>query len=792
MPVLAKKLLRTIGSTFGQFAASAVVVAVGIVAFVSMTAVSDNLIRSRDAFYRETDFAEHFFHVVKAPEGVLARVEAVEGVLRATVRLQKDVPVLRDDGMRTSLRLTGYPLPEERELSRIRVMEGRLFEKYPEGGAVEILLDPLFAKAHGLGQGDTVPVGAEGRRKVLTVTGTAAGPEFVYAVKGAGSLLEDPSSFGIAVIPQNQLQQLLEMKGYINQVLIRFTPGTDTARVVREIEKILEPYGNLTNYPRKDQISEAILRGELNQLKAFARFIPSIFLGVAVLMQFVFIGRMVQVQRGQIGVLKATGYGNGSLLALYGGYALAATGCGAAAGTLLGYILAQLLTRVYSAFFNLPRLEEALHFRTAWVVLSATLVVGTLAGVWSARGVLSIRPAESMRPVAPKSVRPMFFEKIPLFSTRLSLPWRMSFRSMGRNRFRAAVTTLGVLFAVGMLVVSVFSRDSMDNLMVRHFEKEWRFDYMIRTLNPVREADLLGIANLPGVEVAEPFFELPVRLHFRGSSREDLLFAMHPGSELGRVTALEGHELDFPEEGFYLDWYSARILGASTGDDIEVETILGLGPPRRSTLRVAGISRKAFGSASGTSLAIANRLLGEQSAATGIVLDVVPEATEALETRLGNMINVVSVISRQKEVEYLEKNMKYLYYSVGIMVIFSVILGFAIVFNASSLSFSERKRELASLRILGFTIGEVSSLLWKENLLLLCAGTILGLPFGKMLAEAYAVGVSTDLFTFEAVIYPLTYALAALGGGLFILIAYWLAVRGVQRLEPVETLKAND
>jgi len=86
----------------------------------------------------------------------------------------------------------------------------------------------------------------------------------------------------------------------------------------------------------------------------------------------------------------------------------------------------------------------------------------------------------------------------------------------------------------------------------------------------------------------------------------------------------------------------------------------------------------------------------------------------------------------------------------------------------------------------------VSSLLWKENLLLLCAGTILGLPFGKMLAEAYAVGVSTDLFTFEAVIYPLTYALAALGGGLFILIAYWLAVRGVRRLEPVETLKAND
>lgn len=792
MPILTRKLLRTIRSTLGQFLASAIVVATGIIAFVSMTAVSDNLIRSRDSFYRETDFADHFFHVVRAPEGISSRIEAIDGVLRATVRIQKDVPVLSDDGIRTSLRLTGYPLPADLELSRVKVLTGRIFEKYPEGGAVEVLLNPQFAKAHGLIPGSTIPIAAEGRRKTLTMTGTAAGPEFVYAVKGAASILEDPSSFGIAILPQNQVQQLLEMKGAVNQVLVRFTPGADTVRAVREIEQILEPYGNLANYPQKDQISEAILRGELNQLKAFARFMPSIFLGVAVLMQFVFIGRMVQVQRGQVGLMKAVGYGNPTLLALYGGYALAAAATGAAAGTLLGYVLAQLLTKVYAAFFNLPRLEEAMHFRAAGVVFSATLIIGTLSGLWAARGVLSIRPAESMRPARPRSVRPMFFEKIPMFAERLSLPWRMSLRSMGRNRFRATVTTLGVLFAVGLLVVSIFSRDSMDNLMVKHFEKEWRFDYQVRIVNPVKEADLLSISNLPGVSVAEPIFELPVRFHFRGRSREDVLLAMHPGSTLGRVIARDGQKLDFPEEGFYLDWYAAGILGADTGDDIEVETILGLGPPRRTNLRVVGISRKAFGSASSISLAAANRLLNEQGTASGMVLKADPDSFEALEARLVDMINVSSVTSRQKEIAYLDKNLKYLYYSVGVMVIFSVILGFAIVFNASSLSFSERRRELASLRVLGFSVGEVSSLLWKENLLLLAAGTILGLPFGKMLAEAYSVGVSTDLFTFEAVIYPLTYALAALGGGLFILISWRLAVRGVRRLEPVETLKAND
>jgi len=792
MPVLARKLLRTIGSTLGQFIASAVVIATGVMAFVTMTAMSDNLIRSRDSFYRETDFADHFFHVVRAPEGVLSRVEAVPGVLRASVRIQKDVPVINNEDERTTIRLLGYPLPDRQELNRVKVLSGRMAEKYPEGGAVEILVNRQFAEAHGFRQGDTIDIAAEGRRKTLTITGTAAGPDFVYAVKDAASMLEDPSSFGVAVLPQNQLQQILGEKGSVNQVLVRFIPGADRVGVAREIRNILEPYGSLADYEQKDQISEAILRGELNQLKAFARFLPTIFLGIAVLMQFVFIGRMVQVQRGQIGIMKAVGYGNVSLLALYGGYALSAASAGAVAGTGLGYFFAGLMTKLYMMFFNLPRLEEALHFRAAGLVFGTTLVVGTLAGVWAARGVLAVSPAEAMRPATPRSFRPSMIENIPGLMEHLGLSWRMSLRSMFRNRFRSAVTILGLLLAVGMIVISIFARDSMFDLMERHFEKEWRFDFLVRVVNPVKEKDLLSISNLPGVREAEPILELPVRIHYKGRYREDVLFAMHTGSGLGRVIARDGHELDFPEEGLFLDWYTGRILGAGTGDEVEVETILGLGPPRKSMLRVAGISRKAFGSASSVSLDTANRLLNEQGIASGIVFNTQDEFKESIEYALGDMINVISVTSREKEVRFLEKNMKYLYYSVGIMIFFSVLLGFAIVFNASSLSFSERRRELASLRVLGFSVREVSSLLWKENLLLLAVGAVLGLPFGRLMAEAYAIGVSTDLFTFEAVVYPTTYAISVLGGGLFILVSWGLAARSVGRLQPVETLKAND
>ena len=183
--------------------------ATGLSVYVSMTAVSGNLVRSRDVFYRETDFADLFFHVVRAPEGVVERVEAVTGVTRATGRVQKDVSMVREDGTRATIRLTGLHVPTQGELNRIRVQKGRLFEKNPEGGVLEILLTPQFAEANGLTLGSTVSVAAEEKEKPMVVVGIAASPEFIYVIKDAASVFEDPSSFGGAMISQEQAKQVL-------------------------------------------------------------------------------------------------------------------------------------------------------------------------------------------------------------------------------------------------------------------------------------------------------------------------------------------------------------------------------------------------------------------------------------------------------------------------------------------------------------------------------------------------------------------------------------------------------
>lgn len=792
MNVLNKKLARAVRGARGQFLAVAVVIMVGIAIYISMTTASENMARAKDLFYRENNFADYYFHVIKAPQAVVRLIEDVPGVTKATGRIQKDVPVIKADGERATARLTSYPLPMDTEVNRLHLLTGRLFEKYPQGSGIEVLLDPQYAATNHLAPGDTVTVIAEGKQKFLTVTGTATSPEFIYPMKDAASMMPEPETFGIVMVPHNQAQQILDMSGQINQVVIKLAPGTDEKKVAEQVKVLLEPYGNLADYPRKQQLSDAILHMELEQLSAMAVFLPTIFLGIAALIQFVMLGRMVRAQRLQIGVMKALGYSNPSILLHYTGYALVAAVAGALLGSVLGVIFANLFSSVYAVFFNLPQAIGSINFKAIFYGFSLSVIVGTIAGLTASRGVISVNPAESMNPAPPKSSGRIFLERWSWLWHRFGISWKMSLRTINRNRFRSAVTLIGVVLAVAMLVVALFTRDIVDYMINRCYFEEQRYDYMLRFTTPVKETELFNITRLDGVIKAEPVFEIPVRIHFMELVREDLVLGLPPGVSLKKLYSPAGKIQDIPGEGLLISETTAKKLHAKPGDKVTVETLLGLGPSHLSEIKIAGVNRQLVGGCSAISLASANRLLQESSLISGAMLKTDTGQAALLEKKLNEMTGIASISSRQKELDSFNKKLGYMVYSITIMISFAVVLGFAIVYNSSIMSFTERKRELASLRVVGFTTGEVSGLLLKENLAQLALGVILGLPCGRFLAHAYINAVNTDLYTFQAVIYPVTYVLSALGGIIFIMIAYGLAVKGVKRLDLVEVLKTRD
>lgn len=796
MRVLTKKLWRTVRSTRGQFFAVTAVVMVGITIYISMATTSYNMTRSKETFYREYNFADYYFHVIRAPQGVIRQIEAVPGVVKATGRIQKDVPVIKENGERATARLTSYPLPMETEVNRLLLLSGRLFEKYPESSGGEVLLDPKYAEANRLAPGDTVTIVAEGRQVPLTVAGTATSPEFIYVIKDPASWIPEPETFGIFMVPHNQAEQILNLSGQVNQVLVKLAPGTDEEKVAEAVKAILAPYGNLASYPRKEQMSASVLQGELEQLRTSAFFLPSIFLGIAALIEFVMLGRMVKTQRLQIGTMKALGYSSYQIMLHYAGYAVMVGFFGALFGSLPGILLASSFSGAYAQFFNLPEVISGVNLKAILYGLILSLSVGAVAGLIASRGVLGVRPAESMRPESPRKVGRVPFENWTWLWHRLDIAWKMSLRTTNRNRFRTAVTLVGVIFATGMLVVALFSNDMVGYMLDKQFYQDQRYDYFVRFTAPVQQGELLAVSRLDGVLKVEPVLEVPVRLHFRGRSQEELLVGMPPDTSMRRLWSDTGRPLKLPEQGLLVSRSTAAKLKARVGDEVRVETLLGLGPSRWSVMKIAGVNQEFVGGTSYTTLEQANRVLQESRLVSGAMLKVAPGRAGQVEEELREMTGISSILSRQKALEGFNEQLQYMYYFVSIMVAFALILGFAIVYNASVMSFGERKRELASLRVMGFTVREVSGLLLKENLLQTLAGVALGLPFGRLLAEGYINAMMRSeaytLYSFEVVIYPLTYVLSALGGILFVTVAYRFAVKNVLKLDLVEVLKTRD
>lgn len=791
MTTLTRKLLRTITSGWGQFVALVLIVMLGVMIYISMNTAYSNLSQSQERFYQEYRFADYTFTVVKAPESVISRIEAVPGVIKATGRVQKDIPIVKAEDERATGRLIGYPLPQEGEVNRLHLLSGSWFEESPAGN-IGVLVDPQFFVANHLTAGDSLEVIAGGKKVVLTVIGTAVSPEFVYPMPDAAALVPEPERFGIIMIPQIQAQQILGYPGQINQVVVDLAPGADETAVVREIERILEPYGNLASYPRRDQLSHAALQAELDGLKTMSGSLPLVFFLIAAAIQFVIINRLIKTQRLPIGVMKALGYSSFQIIGNYTGYALLVSGVGAVLGIITGIGMAAGMSQVYAQFFNLPSTIGGINLSVVIRSVVISLVVGGAAGLFASRSVVRIRPAEAMRPEPPASGKHTLLENWTWLWQHLDSSWKMSLRSILRNRVRFAITVLGVVFSVCLLIFALFSNDAVDYLVQQSFTLSNRYDYIVRFTQPVKYEDITYWNRWSEVQKIEPLLEVPVKIKAGDRAEDELLVGAQVTGELRKVYDMHGQQKQIPEEGILLNKSTADKLGIKPGDEVEVHTTLGIGPTRTERLRIVGLNQPMSGSGSFISWETANRLLGESRVVSAVMLKLDRPEMKEVEKRLYEMTSVSSVMSPQREQAAFLQYMDTIIVFIAIMVLMAGLLGLAIVYNTSLMTFQERQRELASLRVLGFSRREIAGLLRKETGVQAVLGIIIGLPAGKAMGNVLMASISTDLYSMPAVIYPRTYFIAALLALVFIGIGQQLAIRKTGQIDMVEALKNRD
>ncbi len=787
MRAIDRKLLREVWRLKGQLFSIAMVVATGIMSVVTMRGGYDSLEAAQEAYYAETRFADVWVSVKRAPEKLAAEIAGLPGVAevdtRVTALARLDLPDRAAPGMGRFVSLPGGRRPR---LNDIRLLRGR---PLAPAARDEVLASEKFAAARGLQPGDSVRAVLNGRLRTLEIVGIANSPEHSYSVP-PGSLYPDDERYGVFWMNRDALGSVYDLDGAFNELVLKVVPGHDAEAVIDDVDRMLDAWGGQGAYPRADQLSHQVLQSELDQNRVMSTAIPVVFLAVAAFLLHLVLGRMISTQRTEIAVLKAFGYRTREVAAHYLAFATVAVAAGGLMGAVGGAWLGDAYIELYGDYFSFPDLDFTLR-PTLLVIAAAVSGVAAVVGALGAvRAAARLPPAEAMRPEPPPTFEPGPLERTGI-GRMLPSAGRMILRNIERQPVRAGLSALGVAFSVAILVLGLFMYDAVLYMMDLQFRVIQREDLTLTFQEPVSRSVRHDLSRIEGVTLVEVWRSVPARLRAAHREREVGLQGLAPGSRLRRVVGQEGREHPIPSQGLVLSSILADQLEVSPGDTVRVEVLVG---ERRSDwVPISGVVDDLMGVGATTSGPVLDLLVGGERAVSGAYLSVLPSGRASVEARLDDMPVVATVASPQTMLDSFEEQLgDSLYVGVGFLLGFAGVISVGIIYNGARIALSERGRELASLRVMGFRKREVSVLLLGEQALVTATAIPLGWLLGWALAFLVIASLESETYRIPLVVSPRTYLIAAGATVVAAVASGWIVRRRVNRLDLIAVLKTRE
>ena len=736
MSALNRKLLRDIWHMRSQAFAIAMVMAAGVAMYVAYLSNFDSLQRTLTAYYDNQRFADVFVSLKRAPERLAARIRAIDGVdvadTRVVVGVTLDVPGMDEPAAGL---LVSVPVDSRPALNDVFLRSGR----WPEPGrSEEVLASEAFCTAHGFEPGAELTAIINGRRRRLHIVGIALSPEHIYSMP-PGEMIPDDRRYGVFWMERRALAAAYDMQGGFNQVSLALAPGAREREVIDRVDQLLTPYGGLGAIPRAQQLSAWTIANELTQLQTFGFFVPAIFLGVAAFILNVALARALALQRPQVAALKALGYANRQLAWHYLKWAMAIALAGGLAGVAAGAWLGSGMIGLYNQYFRFP----ALSYQLSLPVVGGALLISLIAAVLGARSAVArsvrIPPAEAMRPEAPARYRRSLLERMGL-SGRLRPTARMVLRTLERQPARTAASIVGIALAGAVLFVGFVFIDAMNALIDTEFQERMRQDVTVTFVEPRSASALYDLEHLPGVMRVEPGRTVPVRLRAGHRERTLAITGLPDATTLNRVIDQAGRPHPIPPDGLLVSSILAEVLDVTAGDAITVEVLEGARPV--VVERVAALIDDNLGLQAYMNIDHLHRLMREGGSLSGAYLQVDQTMLGDLHAQLKLVPAVAGVAlteaMRRSFQEIMAENLNL---QILINVVFAGIIACGVVYNAARISLSERSRELASLRVLGFTRQEISLILLGELAVVtavsLPAGSLIGYGLSRLILESF-------------------------------------------------------
>lgn len=788
MGILFRKLLRDLKEAKGQFIAILVIVTIGVMFYTGMNATFRNLSDSSEKYYREYRLADLWASVYRAPESVLDRINSLPYVEESIGRVVKDVKIEVSDE-NAIIRLITLPDRKTDIINDISLKSGRYFSENENN---QCLLEEEFFKAHNLNIGDYINPVINGSEVRLKVIGTVKSPEYVYLIRDGSELFNDNRKFGVAYIKKSFGQTVFDFNGSINDIAMTLKDDVNIGKAKDDVKKVLDEFGVTSVVERKNQISYRMLNEEIRGMKSFGSVFPVVFLVVAAVIIYIMMGRMVENQRTQIGMLKALGYSNGQVLAHYLTYSVFIGLLGSVIGAVFGMYLGRYVTELENQYFHLPLEDMKIYPELAVPASLLTLFFCVVAGYNACKNAFRIVPAEAMRPKAPKAGKKILVERISPLWSRLDFSWKIILRNLSRYKRRTILTSIGIVFSAMLLLMGFGMQDSINFLMDQQFKNIQNNDLRVDFYDLLNVDELDYIRGLPHVMKVEPMVETGVEIS-NGWRKKDVGFtALVRNPELYRVADKQGNAVEPPSEGILIPEKLGRTLGAGPGDTVYIKSYLPGKKKREVTVK--GTIQQYIGINVYSSMDYIDYILGEGRVAGTAVIKLDSEIyEEEVKEKLKDIPGVSSVQSKNDAVNNIEKSMEAMTAFIGVIVVLAAVLSIAVVYNIATINIFERQKELATLKVLGFKSGEVQKSVFNENYLVTAFSILAALPLGKWFDDYLAATMyETDMYTLPAVKNAGTYILAIILTIAFTVLANFTLRKKISSINMVEALKSNE
>ncbi len=791
MKTLLLKTWRDIKVRKAQFLALIILVTLGIASYVGFVSSAKNLEASLDRANNELKLADFNIQVVMSPKKMADELAKIDGVKAVLGRQLIDTGMEYGKNGQAQARIIGVPADRRPAVDDVLIMKGRYLKKDTYD---ECLLQNIFADATKTKVGDYLTIQADGKKVKMKVVGIVASPEYLMHRRSKVDFAS-PKEFGVLFINEKQVEGLFGRGPTYNDYVFLTETGAGQPEVIKAAEKKLESYKIITTIEKKDQASNFGLREEIRQNQEIGNMMPGIILFISVLTLAIALSRLVQAQRGEIGLAKALGYRNWQILVHYMLFSLIIGIVGSILGFVFGQMLAVWESGLYIATLNIPIMESKIYPDIVANAVVLSLASCLLAGIFPAFRSAKMLPAVAMRfdpSVAVSKGRVPLIERLFGRIIPKTFTVRLPLRNITRARRRSVYTVIGIAFALLLTVATWSMLDSMNDLMDYVFNRSLHYDVIGVFRKDFSPDTLSKVRDMDGVKKAQGALIVPAKLTLKGITHEGTVTTAEPNADFTIFDIVNGEKAKdvFEGGGLMLSETTAAKLKAKIGDTIAVKT-----PYLKKSIdmEVKAINKELWGMNAYAGISQGLKLKGlSVKAYNAMYLNADKNKTADIKKELFAMPGASMVSVKQDLKDMFDEIMALMWTFIAILFGFSFSMAFIVIYNTFTANVIERTREIATMRTIGEDRWHLAAMITLENILLAAIGIPLGLYLGLQTAKYLYTSLSTEAYTLKAIMYPMSYVWVTLIIIAVLLLSEIPPIVRVFRLNLAESTKTLD